>query len=182
MKILLHICCANCALYPITSLTDKGHIIKGFWFNPNIHPVTEYNLRLETVKRLQALWKLDIIYRDEYGLVDFIRNVCGNEQNRCIYCYTTRLEETARTAKKEGMDMFSSTLMYSRYQKFDTLVDIGKKIEEKYSIKFYVEDFRIGWHKGIEMSKALNLYRQQYCGCIYSEMERYLPDNKIEQI
>jgi len=172
--ILLHICCANCALYPIERLLDKGYALKGLWFNPNIHPVTEYNLRLNALKQLQSQWSLEIIYHDKYGLIDFIRGVCGNEGNRCQYCYTTRLEETAKTAKLEGMDMFSSTLLYSRYQKHDSIIEIGRKMEEKYSIEFYIEDWRIGWHKGIEMSKTLNLYRQKYCGCIYSEMERYL--------
>ncbi|MBF0540598.1 MAG: epoxyqueuosine reductase QueH [Nitrospirae bacterium] len=174
MKILLHICCANCALYPITRLKEQGYTLKGLWFNPNIHPVTEYNKRLDTLKQLQSLWNLEIMYHDKYGLIDFTRNVCGNESNRCVYCYTTRLQETAKTAKLEGMDSFSSTLLYSRYQKHDSIIEIGRTMEEKYSIKFYIEDWRAGWQKGIEMSKELNLYRQKYCGCIYSEMERYL--------
>lgn len=182
MKILLHICCSNCAVYPIERLLEQGCTLKGLWFNPNIHPVTEYKLRIDSLRQLETKWNLDIIYNDKYGLIDFIRNVCGEEgvsdpaqkEKRCQYCYTTRLEETAKTAKIEGMDMWSSTLLYSRYQRYESIVEIGRKMEEKYSVEFYLEDWRTGWQKGRDMSKALNLYRQKYCGCIYSEMERYL--------
>ncbi len=174
MKTLMHICCANCALYPIKTLQDRGIEIEGYWFNPNIHPVTEYRARLDSLTRLELLWNLKIEYNDFYGLKDFIREVIYKEEDRCLHCYTMRLDETAQAAKEKGIDSFTTSLLYSRYQKFGMIVDIGREMQEKYDVEFYQEDFREGWHEGIQMSKELSLYRQKYCGCIYSEMERYL--------
>lgn len=175
----MHICCANCYLYPFKTLSSKGIDIRGLWFNPNIHPYTEYQMRLDALRQLQNLWNLDIEYIDHYGLKEFIRAVVNKEEygERCLFCYSMRLEETAKTAKKMGLDGFTTTLLVSPYQKFDIINDVGKELENKYSIMFYVEDFRRGWKEGLQMSKELGLYRQKYCGCIYSEMERYLKNN-----
>jgi len=174
MKLLMHICCANCSLYPIKSLTGKGIDIKGLWFNPNIHLYAEYSLRLNAVKQLQNIWKLDIEYNDYYGLRDFIRETGNGGENRCHICYRMRLDETARKAKEIGADGFTTSLLVSPYQKFNVIIQTGREIEKKHSVQFYFEDFRPGWQKGVEISKSLGLYRQKYCGCIYSEMERYL--------
>lgn len=89
-----------------------------------------------------------------------------------------RLEEAARTAKKMGLDGFTTSLLVSPYQKFDMIITIGKEMGKRYSIPFYVEDFRPGWKAGISLSKELGLYRQKYCGCVYSEMERYIKNSK----
>jgi hypothetical protein len=179
MKLLMHICCANCYLYPFQTLFSKGIDVKGLWFNPNIHPYTEYQMRLESVQRLQKLWNLDIEYIDHYGLKEFIRAVVNKEKEgeRCFFCYSMRLEETAKTAQKMGIDGFTTTLLVSPYQKFDMIVKLGEEMGRRYSVPFYFEDFREGWKTGIGISKELGLYRQKYCGCIYSEMERYL--NKL---
>ena len=170
----MHICCANCYLYPFQVLFSKGIDVKGMWFNPNIHPYTEYKMRLDALQKLQNLWNLDIEYIDHYGLKEFIRAVVNNEDNRCIICYSMRLEETAKTAKKMGLDGFTTTLLVSPYQKFDMIIKLGEEMGKKYSIPFFLQDFREGWKTGIGLSKELGLYRQKYCGCIYSEMERYL--------
>lgn len=170
----MHTCCANCALYPITVMRERAIAVKCLWFNPNIHPYSEYKERLEALKNLQGLWNLDIEYRENYGLIEFIRNVAGNEESRCEYCYQTRLEETAKTAGELSFDAFTTSLLVSPYQKFDMIMDIGKEMQKKYSVKFYAEDFRSGFNTGREISKELGLYRQKYCGCIYSEMQRYL--------
>lgn len=150
--------------------------MKGLWFNPNIHPYTEYKMRLESVRNLQRLWNLDIEYVDHYGLKEFIRLVVNKEEygERCFFCYSMRLEETAKTAKKMGLDGFTTTLLVSPYQKFDMIIQLGNEMGKRYSISFYFEDFREGWKNGISLSKELGLYRQKYCGCIYSEMERYI--------
>ncbi|MDH5203538.1 MAG: epoxyqueuosine reductase QueH [Nitrospirota bacterium] len=174
MKLLMHICCANCSLYPLQNLFSNGIDVKGLWLNPNIHPYTEYQKRLESLENLQKIWGLDIEYIDHYGLTDFLRTVVNREDNRCILCYSMRLDETAKTAKKMGLDGFTTSLLVSPYQKFDILTSVGKESEKKYSIPFYCEDFRHGWKDGIILSRKLGLYRQKYCGCIYSEMERYL--------
>jgi predicted adenine nucleotide alpha hydrolase (AANH) superfamily ATPase len=174
MKLLMHICCANCSLYPLKSLFSKGIDVKGLWFNPNIHPYIEYHNRLEALKNLQKIWNLDIEYIDHYGLKEFLRAVVNNEDNRCLTCYSIRLNETAKTAKKMGLDGFTTTLLVSPYQKFDIIIEVGKEMGERYSIPFYFEDFRLGWKNSVSLSKELGLYRQKYCGCVYSEMERYL--------
>jgi predicted adenine nucleotide alpha hydrolase (AANH) superfamily ATPase len=111
MKLLMHICCANCSLYPLKSLFSKGIDVKGLWFNPNIHPYTEYKMRLDSLEQLQKAWSLDIEYVDHYGLKEFLRAVVNNEDNRCPICYSIRLNETAKTAKKMGLDGFTTTLL-----------------------------------------------------------------------
>jgi len=173
MKLLMHICCANCSLYPIKTLTGKGINIKGLWFNPNIHPYTEYSLRLDAVKKLEGLWKLDIDYIDNYGLREFIKATDNGSEDRCRVCYTMRLDETAKRAKEMGLDGFTTSLLVSPYQKFDVIIETGREIGNKYSVEFFAEDFRQGWKQGVQLSKDLGLYRQKYCGCIYSEAERY---------
>ncbi len=173
MKMLMHICCANCATYPISVLKEKGIAVKGFWFNPNIHPYTEYMNRLEALRKLRQLWDLDIEYKDYYGLQEYLENVVGNERGRCEYCYSSRLEKAAQKALEIKADAFSTTLLVSPYQKFDLIIDTGRMMQERYGVEFYAEDFRCGYREGKEMAKNMNLYRQKYCGCIYSEMERY---------
>ncbi|MFA4828938.1 MAG: epoxyqueuosine reductase QueH [Thermodesulfovibrionales bacterium] len=173
MKLLMHICCANCSPYPIKTLTEKGISITGLWFNPNIHPYTEYSLRLDAVKQLQKLWELNIEYKDYYGLREFIDKTNNGGENRCRICYEMRLDETARKAKEMRLDGFTTSLLVSPYQKHDVIIDAGREMEKKYAIQFFYEDFRPGWKEGVRMSKELGLYRQKYCGCIYSEMERY---------
>ncbi len=178
----MHICCSNCAIYPITVVKHSGIDVKCLWFNPNIHPYTEYKNRLESVKRLQVLWDLDVTYIDCYGLREFLRNTVCNEGKRCEYCYTVRLEEAAKRAKEINADAFSTTLLVSPYQNFDIILNIGRVMQERYDIEFYARDFRIGFKECRMLSKELGLYRQRYCGCIYSEMERYLKsaDKKSE--
>lgn len=175
MKILLHICCAPCAIYPVQELRAQSHKVTGFFFNPNIHPYQEYQRRLETVRRYAELVELEIIYRVEYRLEDFLANVAANPAERCLYCYVSRLEAAAAEAVRLGFDAFTTSLLYSRYQKHDEIREMGERIGEKYGITFHYADFRKGWQEGIAASKKMELYRQQYCGCIYSEKERYHP-------
>ncbi len=175
MKLLLHACCSNCLIFSYKSLKNKGFDIKVFWFNPNIHPYTEYKARLESLKKLQKLWNFQVIYDDDYTkFYKFIRMVSGKEAERCQYCYRLRLEETAKKAKELGFSHFSTTLLVSPYQNFDKILQIGKELENEYKLSFVPEDFRAGFREGMQIAKELELYRQKYCGCIYSEAERYL--------
>lgn len=157
----------------MTVIKQRGIDAKGLWFNPNIHPFTEYKSRLDALKKLETLWNLNVEYTDYYGLKEYLRNVVGNEDNRCEYCYTVRLEETAKKAREINADAFTTSLLVSPYQKFDMIIDIGRMMQDRYSVEFFIEDFRKGFNEGRRMSKELELYRQKYCGCIYSEMERY---------
>ncbi len=173
MRLLLHICCANCALYPVIELRGEGVDITGYWFNPNIHPYGEYQLRLDTLKDLQNRWHLDVHFDQRYSLKEYLDGSLKSD-NRCAFCYTMRLEETARFAKDNGFDAFSTTLMVSPYQKFDIIVEKGMSISERYNIEFLVKDWRSRYRDGLSLSREMGLYRQKYCGCIFSEMERYM--------
>ena len=170
----MHICCSNCAVYPVQKLSERGVRIKGLWFNPNIHPYTEYRNRSEALRKLAGLWKLNIEYDESYGLVDFLRNTVNQEEQRCRYCYAVRLERTAARAKELKADAFTTSLLVSPYQDFDIIKETGSRMQEKYGIEFYFEDFREGFAEGRRISGELGLYRQKYCGCVYSEMERYM--------
>jgi len=174
VKLLVHICCGPCAVYPLKKNLEGKMDIWGFFYNHNIHPYTEYQKRLQAVKILADKMNIRMIYRDEYNLEEFLKNTINNIDARCGYCYSSRLEATAKTAKENGFDYFSSSLLYSKYQNHDEIKRIGLNLAERYGVKFYYDDFRIGWKEGIKESKDMGLYRQQYCGCIFSEKERYL--------
>jgi predicted adenine nucleotide alpha hydrolase (AANH) superfamily ATPase len=174
LKLLMHMCCSNCSLYPLQNFLSKGIDVTGFWFNPNIHPYSEYSSRLASLEKLQQLWKLDVEYADEYHLDDFLAGVVNAGTNRCYFCYSLRLEKTALSARKMGLDGFTSSLLASPYQKFDMIIQIGEETGRRHGIPFHCEDVRQGWNVSKSLALELGLYRQKYCGCIYSEMERYL--------
>jgi predicted adenine nucleotide alpha hydrolase (AANH) superfamily ATPase len=160
-------------------LRAEGQQVTGFFFNPNIHPYQEYLRRLETLRKYADLAGLKVIYRDEYLLEEFLANVASTPAQRCLYCYASRLEAAAAEAVRLGFDAFTTTLLYSRYQKHDVIRDTGKRVGEKFGITFHYADFRKGWQEGIAVSKKMEFYRQQYCGCIYSEKERYQPQIRL---
>jgi epoxyqueuosine reductase len=174
VKILLHICCANCAINPLQHLKEEGHEVIGYFFNPNIHPYQEYQRRLETLRQYSEKIGLEVIYRDEYLLEEFLRNTSHQVEKRCRYCYQVRLEAAAREAKVRGFDQFTTTLLESTHQNHALIRETGERVASETEIPFYYEDFRKGVKTGVQISKAMGLYRQQYCGCIYSEKERYM--------
>jgi four helix bundle protein len=179
MKILVHICCANCAIYPLERIGEKGGGVVGYFFNPNIHPYQEYQKRLDALRQYSEKVGLDVIYRDEYLLEEFLKNVSHRVEERCQFCYSFRLESSAREAKGRGFDAFSTTLLQSTHQNHARIKETGERIAQEVGIPFYYEDFRRGWRRGLEVSKSLGLYRQQYCGCIYSEKERFCKSSKM---
>jgi predicted adenine nucleotide alpha hydrolase (AANH) superfamily ATPase len=173
MSILMHLCCGPCSLYPLEAFQEKCFKVRGYFFNPNIHPFREFKKRLGAVEEVASLRGLVVDYHREYGLRDFLRKVVFNEETRCSICYEIRLNAAAEHAKAVGAEAFTSTLLYSRYQKHEIIRQIGERLADQHKIPFYYEDFRQGWQQGIDMSKEMDLYRQSYCGCIYSEQERY---------
>ena len=173
MKLLLHICCAPCVVYPYKFLKTKGISLTGLFYNPNIHPYLEYRKRLGTLNKWLEGEDFKCIIRDDYALEDFLRITAFREAERCRLCYMMRLEMAAGVAKKGKFGAFTTTLLYSKFQKHELVRDMGEAAAGKYGVPFYYEDFRVGWKEGITLSKKKNLYRQQYCGCIYSEWERY---------
>lgn len=175
MKVLFHICCAPCAAYPVQEMKREGVEILGFFYNHNIHPYQEYGKRLESVRNFAAISEIRVVYRNEYDLEGFLAATAERPTERCRYCYFSRLSAAAAAAAENNCDAFSSSLLYSKYQKHDLIREMGEQLAVQYGIQFYYRDFRRGWQEGISMSKTLGLYRQQYCGCIYSEKDRYAP-------
>ncbi len=148
----------------------------GYFFNPYIHPYKEWEMRLNAAKEFAHRVDMEIITDENYMLRDFLKKALAAESvenGRCRMCYTWRLEETARFAAENNYDAFTSTLFYSIYQQHDLMRETAQHFADVYGVNFYYEDFRPGWQEGIDISKELELYRQPYCGCIFSEEERY---------
>jgi len=181
MKLLLHICCAPCSIYPIKTIRAGSLDLMGFFYRNNIHPYTECLKRQEALQSYAQEIDLRLIYQEGYDLEGFIQNVVYREKDRCSYCYHDRLRTTALMAKRGKFDYFSTTLLYSKFQNHDMLKSIGESVGRAAGVPFFYEDFRTGWQEGVKTSKDLAMYRQQYCGCIYSEKERYFrPEKKLE--
>lgn len=173
MKILLHICCAPCAIYPVKTLRDAGHEVMGYFYRANIHPFSECQKREQALIDYANDIDLTMIWQKGYEMEKFLRQMVFRESDRCRLCYYDRLKATAMIAKKGKFNAFSTTLLYSKFQKHDQIREIGESLGKQYSTPFFYEDFRKEWKSGIEESKSLGMYRQQYCGCIYSEKERF---------
>lgn len=176
MNLLLHMCCGPCSCYPVKKLRQEGIEPVGYFFNPNIHPYKEWDMRLKTAREFAAKVDMKMYDDDNYRLRDFLRRALvaeAVENGRCRMCYTWRLEETARFAAEQGFDAFTSTLFYSIYQQHELMKETAEHFAQLYGVEFYYEDFRPGWQEGIDISQELELYRQPYCGCIFSEEERY---------
>ncbi|MDE7169811.1 MAG: epoxyqueuosine reductase QueH [Mucispirillum sp.] len=174
MNILLHQCCGPCSAYPIKKLLEKGWNITTYFFNHNIHPVQEFYRRLEGAILTSRYYGITCIADEYYGLKEFTRTNAYKEDERCFLCYERRLMKTAEKAKELNFDAFSSSLLYSRMQNHEAIRNAAEKAAQKYDIAFFYEDFRNGWQEGIDISKELDIYRQNYCGCIYSEEDRFL--------
>lgn len=173
-RILVHICCGPCALYTVKTLKDEGFDVTGLYYNPNIHPLQEYVRRREALEEVAAALDFPVIYKDnEYHPQEYFRRVAYRESNRCFHCYSLRLERARSIAKRGGFDAFTTTLLYSKFQKHEMIADLCRDLAGGGSPEFAYRDFRLGWKQGIEESKAMGIYRQQYCGCIFSEAERY---------
>lgn len=178
MRLLLHTCCAPCLIYPLERLKQNGFEVKGFFYNPNIHPYIEYNNRKQAIMDFIKDDTFDIIY-PEYNPQDYFRAVNLKEEKpeRCSLCWSLRLKRTAKFAKENGFNYFSTTLLVSPYQNQEFLKRIGSDIAKEEDIDFYYEDFRPGFRKAHDEAKAKGIYCQRYCGCIYS-MSRRLTERK----
>lgn len=172
-RILLHVCCAPCAIFPLSALRGENLSVHGFFYNPHIQPYQEFQRRLSTLQSYAETEALPLIVRQDYDPETFFRQTAFRETSRCIYCYSLRLNAAASLAKKSRFDAFTTTLLYSRQQKHELIVALAEESSRRYDIPFLYRDFRSGWKEGQERAKASGMYRQQYCGCIYSEMERF---------
>lgn len=172
-KILLHSCCGPCSTYPVSQLKKQGFVITSYFYNHNIHPFKEFRRRLNTAEAHAKQERIKFVVERNYLMKEFLRDAVFNEDKRCVKCYYHRLNETAKYASENGFEYFTSTLLYSKYQNHALITAQCEKLASEYGIKFYYEDFRDGWQAGIDESIAQDMYRQPYCGCIYSEQERY---------
>jgi epoxyqueuosine reductase len=172
-KVLLHICCAPCSIYPLKQLRDEGADIHGYFYNPNIHPYTEFIKRLKTLESYAEIAPLTLTIDDSYKLENFLRGALEYGKDRCLFCYRIRLGKAFQKGRETGADAVTTTLLYSKYQRHVDIKTIGEELSSQYGIEFFYRDFRTGWKEGIEESKKLNMYRQNYCGCIFSEKERF---------
>jgi len=172
-KVLMHVCCGVCSIYPTRVLRSEGVKIHAYFYNPNIHPYTEFKKRLTCMEEFANDEGLRLTSEVGYDIEEFFRRIVGHEDERCEICYEMRLRKTAQAAKDAGFDAFTTTLLYSKYQKHELIVQIANVIAHDIGIRFHYEDFRKGWEEGQDSSRERNMYRQKYCGCIYSEKKRY---------
>ena len=179
MQTLLHICCAPCANQCIEVLRTDGLDVTGFWYNPNIHPFTEYRARRDCLRTYAEEISLPMIEKNDYALRPFVRAVAEDIAHRCGKCYEMRLFEAAKQAKEGGFDSFTSSLFISPYQNHELMVEVAQRAEETYGVEFLYRDFRPYFKDGQVFARQQEFYMQKYCGCVFSEEERYLKKSKI---
>lgn len=180
MNTLIHVCCAPCSIMCIETLRNEGIEPTAFWYNINIHPFTEYRSRREAMKAYAQTIDLPLILRDDYGLRQFVTAVAGDIDRRCGFCYGSRLEQTAIEAHERGFDSFTTSLLVSPYQNHEAIVETGFRLGEKYGVEFLPRDFRPYFREGQQRARELEIYMQKYCGCIFSEEERYKKKKKSQ--
>ena len=173
MKTLLHICCAPCANQCVELLRSEAIAVSGFWYNPNIHPYTEYRERRNCVQAYAKAVDLPLVLKDEYALRPFVREVAEDLNDRCGKCYRMRLFETAKAEKELGFDSFTSSLFISPYQDHEKMKQTAEEAAALFGVEFLYRDFRPLFKAGQEYARAEGFYMQKYCGCVFSEEERY---------
>ena len=171
MNTLLHICCAPCASQPIEVLRGDGLEVTGFWYNPNIHPFTEYRARRNCLREYAEKIELPDNERKAYGLRPFVREVASDIAGRCVKCYEMRLFETARQAAEGGFDSFTSSLFISPYQNHELMREVAERAAHEYGVEFLYRDFRPYFKDGQTFAREQGFYIQKYCGCVFSEEE-----------
>lgn len=171
-RLLLHICCGPCAIAPVLRLKEAGYVVTGLYYNPNIQPAMEYLRRRDTLAQLAARLDFEVLY-EAYDPVPHLRRSLSDPDNRCQPCWRDRLAHTVARAGELGFTTFSTTLLYSRYQNHDVIRGLGETLGAASGCAFHYQDFRVFWDEGVELSMKWQLYRQPYCGCILSELDRY---------
>jgi predicted adenine nucleotide alpha hydrolase (AANH) superfamily ATPase len=174
MRVLMHSCCGPCSVYPADALGAEGFELRLFFYNPNVQPYREYSKRLDAVMLFADKRGLPLTVEDAYDPESWLRMVAFREAERCRLCYSLRLEAAAGAARRGRFDAFTTTLLYSRRQKHELIRELAQAVAEDAGVPFLYRDFRKGWKAGIQGGKAMGLYRQEYCGCIFSERDRFL--------
>lgn len=198
-SLLLHVCCGPCSIMPVRRLQDAGYAVTAWFMNPNIQPLSEYFRRREAAGECAERLGIPILYEDApWNLVEWLRQVAGRDlpPERCRWCCTSRMEAAWAAARALGYAHFSSSLLYSRYQPHEVIAAAGFRLcgldvpaalspapsaeadaaqtpSGTEGPRFVYRDFRTDWQAGIDASLEWGVYRQPYCGCVYSEAERY---------
>lgn len=171
IKLLIHMCCAPCSVYPVDVLRGEGIELEGLFYNPNIHPREEFMRRRENVEKFACMKGVPVEYSDDF-MQDKWEGFEGGSRERCAMCYALRLEKAASCAAERGFDAFITTLLVSPYQMHDLIKELGEKYARNYGVGFHYRDFRPGFRQGQRLAKEMGLYRQKYCGCIVSRNDR----------
>lgn len=173
-KILLHSCCAPCTTFSSLDLVEKEFQPTLFFYNPNIHPKSEYDKRVEEIKKWAEIQKFNLVIAD-YEIEKWMELVRGFENEleggeRCLKCYEMRLEKAAEYAQKNGIELITTTLTISPHKKAEVINQIGQEVCEKFGIQYWDSNFKKndGYKKSCEISEKNGFYRQDYCGCVYS--------------
>lgn len=164
-------CCAPCAVYPVETLQAKGKEVDGLYYNPNIHPIEEFEKREEYVEKLAKDKGFNVFYFPDFEQ-DLWEALRDKDDKRCEMCYHKRLKKLFEVGKEMEYDAVTTSLLVSPYQKHDLIKEIAEKYSKQYDIPFYYEDFRVGYREGQKKSKEYGLYCQRYCGCILSLKEK----------
>ena len=172
-KTLMHCCCAPCSVRCIEDLRGEGIEPTAYWYNPTIHPYQEYKARRDTLVSYAPSIAMALLVDESYGLRPFVKAVAADINHRCRYCYACRLDRTARYAAENGFESFTTTLLISPYQDHDLIRSLGEQMGKKYGVAFLYRDFRPGFRDGQAKARSLGFYMQKYCGCIFSEEDRY---------
>ena len=172
MRILLHTCCGPCSTYVAQALHEKGYEVTGYFYNPNIHPYTEYLKRKEHAEKWAQAAGVPLVVDNGYDIAAWMGEVNKDLSNRCQGCYRSRLEPAAQLAKHQHFDAFTTTLLISPYQQHDKIRKVGEQVADDKQVAFYYEDFRPHFKETYGLSREYDLYRQHYCGCVFSEYER----------
>ncbi|MBQ8919832.1 MAG: epoxyqueuosine reductase QueH [Acidaminococcaceae bacterium] len=181
MKLLLHACCGPCACYPTRMLTEQDVDFTLLYYNPNIHPYKEFKHRLSALRELAEKQDYRLIIDKTYPLEECVRGMLEEPTVRCAFCYRMRLRYTAKYAADHGFTAFSTTLLYSPYQKHDLIAKTAEAAAAEFGISFYYQDWRPHYQDGVNISLQLGLYRQPYCGCVFSERDRYMEWKKPKE-
>lgn len=173
MKLLLHMCCGPCSIGPIQSLRQQEIAFDGYFFNPNIHPLKEFKRRAQTLEQVARDEKVTVIWDRTYPLEEFLAGALAESEMRCRYCYAVRLRACAEYARENGYDAFTTTLLVSPFQRHELIQAIGEQIALETGVRFFYQDFRPLYEKATAVAIEREYYRQPYCGCIFSERDRY---------
>lgn len=173
-EIILHACCGICSGYPVSFLQDAGYRVLVYFYNPNIYPLEEYQKRLEAERTICSHFSVELI-EGAYDTESFYERAKGFENEpekgkRCIECFKLRLEKTAKLCIDKGVKNFTTSIVISPHKNFQLLSSLGKEIAQKYDLNYLDIDFKKkdGFLKTNKISRELNLYRQNYCGCEFS--------------